>query len=214
MTRPDRARKVVALLKRHYGDAECALRHRNAYELVAATILSAQCTDTRVNLVTPALFKKYPVPADLARADRAELEAVIRSTGFFRNKAKSLVGMAKGLVEKHGGEVPRAMAELLELPGVARKTANVVLGTAFGIADGVVVDTHVSRIAGRLALTRATRPEKIEQDLMRLVPRGDWIDFSHRLIWHGRKVCHARNPLCAECPLGDVCPSRGKVSRA
>lgn len=210
MTRLERARRIVALLKRRYPGARCALRRRNPYELLVATILSAQCTDARVNLVTPALFAKYPGPGALARARRPGLERLIHSTGFYRNKARNLIGMAKALVGGHGGRVPRTMEDLLKLPGVARKTANVVLGTAFGIADGVVVDTHVSRIAGRLGLTRATQPEKIERDLMRELPRAEWIDFSHRLILHGRRTCRARSPRCAECPLGAICPSRAR----
>jgi endonuclease-3 len=208
MTRDDRARQIVARLRTHYPGVTTALAHRNAYELLAATILSAQCTDARVNLVTPSLFAAYPTPADLARADRAELEAIVRSTGFYRNKAKSLIGMARGLVERHGGEVPRSMAAMVELPGVARKTANVVLGTAYGMNEGIAVDTHVARVARRLGLTREADPPKIERDLMAVVPRPEWTEFSHRMIWHGRKICAARAPRCAECPLGDLCPSR------
>ena len=211
MTREERARKIVALLAKHYPDATCALAWRDPYQLLAATILSAQCTDARVNLTTPALFRRYPGAAALARADRAELEGLIRSTGFFRNKAKSLIGMAKGLVERHGGEVPRSMEALVALPGVARKTANVILGTAFGIAEGIVVDTHVIRLAGRMGLTRETDPVQIEQDLMAQVPRDRWIAFAHQLTWHGRKVCAARKPKCGECPVAAVCPGRGKA---
>ncbi len=211
MTREERAKKIVALLARRYPDATCALAWRDPFQLLAATILSAQCTDARVNLTTPALFRRYPDAAALAKADRTELEGLIRSTGFYRNKAKSLLGMAKGLVERHNGEVPRSMEALVELPGVARKTANVVLGTAFGIAEGIVVDTHVIRLAGRMGLTKETDPVKIERDLMALVPRDRWIAFAHQMTWHGRKVCDARKPKCGECPVATVCPSRGKA---
>jgi endonuclease-3 len=211
MTREERTRKIVALLAKHHPDAACALAWRDPYQLIAATILSAQCTDARVNLVTPALFRRYPDAAALARADRAELEGLIRSTGFYHNKAKSLLGMAQALVERHGGEVPRSMEALVELPGVARKTANVVLGTAFGIAEGIVVDTHVIRLAGRMGLTQEEDPVKIERDLMAVVPRDRWIAFAHQMTWHGRKVCAARKPKCGECPLAKVCPSCGKV---
>jgi len=211
MTREERARKMVALLAKHYPDAACALAWRDPYQLLVATILSAQCTDARVNLTTPALFARFPDAAALAKADRAELEGLIRSTGFYRNKAKSLLGMAKGLVERHGGRVPRTMAELIELPGVARKTANVVLGTAFGIAEGIVVDTHVIRLANRMGLTKETDPVKIEQDLMAVVPRDRWIAFAHQMTWHGRRVCSARKPKCEECPVATACPSRGKA---
>lgn len=201
-----RAAAIVDGLKKLYPDATCELDHKNAYQLLVATILSAQCTDVRVNLVTPILFRRWPTPAKLAAAEPAALEDVIRSTGFFRNKTKSLLGMARALVEDHGGKVPRTMEEMLELPGVARKTANVVLGTAYGIASGVVVDTHVMRLSQRLGLTRADEPKKIEADLMAILPQEEWIDFSHRLIWHGRRVCAARKPDCAACPL--PCPSR------
>jgi endonuclease-3 len=211
MTRDERARKIVALLAKRHPDATCALAWRDPYQLLAATILSAQCTDARVNLTTPALFARYPDAAALAKAGRAELEGLIRSTGFYRNKAKSLLGMAKGLVEKHGGEVPRTMEALVELPGVARKTANVILGTAYGIAEGIVVDTHVIRLANRMGLTEEEDPVKIERDLMALVPRERWIDFGHQMTWHGRRICDARKPACGECPIAKVCPSRGKV---
>jgi len=203
--RPD-ALAVAAGLAKLYPDATCELNHRNAFELVVATILSAQCTDARVNLVTPVLFKRWPNAKKLAGADPAELEDVIRSTGFFRNKTKSLLGMARTLVEKYGGEVPRTMDEMLVLPGVARKTANVVLGTAYGIPSGVVVDTHVQRLSRLLGLTRHEDPKKIEADLMKELPPTEWIAFSHRMIWHGRRVCIARRPACARCPL--PCPSR------
>jgi len=208
---PERLRKIVRTLARVYGDAHCALAHSNALELLVATILSAQCTDNRVNSVTAELFKKYRTAKDFADADPEELEAAVRSTGFFRNKAKSIRGAAARIVEEHGGEVPSTMEELLELPGVARKTANVVLGTWFGKATGVVVDTHVQRIAQRLQLTREDDPKKIEQDLMRLLPIEEWINFSHRLIWHGRRICTARKPKCGECPIAAECPSAGKI---
>lgn len=208
---PERLRKIVRTLARAYGDAHCALVHSNALQLLVATILSAQCTDNRVNSVTAELFRKYRTAKDFADADPKELEAAIRSTGFFRNKAKSIRGAAARIVEKHGGEVPSTMEELLELPGVARKTANVVLGTWFGKASGVVVDTHVHRIARRLQLTCEDDPKKIEQDLMKLLPIEEWINFSHRLIWHGRRICMARKPKCGECPIAEECPSAGKI---
>lgn len=198
---------LLDALERAYPNAVCALDHKNAYELLAATILSAQCTDKRVNMVTPALFARYPSPRQLAAARQEDVEELVRSTGFFRNKAKSLIGMAQGLVERHGGEVPKTLDELVKLPGVARKTANVVLGTAFGITSGVVVDTHVARISKLLGLTQHDDPVKIEQDLQRLLPREAWVPFSHRIIWHGREVCIARRPKCAECPLRALCPS-------
>jgi endonuclease-3 len=198
---------LLRLLKKQYPSADCALSHRNPLELIVATILSAQCTDKRVNLVTPALFKKYRTPGDYANASRAGLESEIRSTGFYRNKAKSIMGMARMLLSDHRGRVPRSMEELLALPGVARKTANVVLGVAFGKAEGIVVDTHVTRLAGRLGLSRQKSPEKIERDLMKIIPRSDWIWFSHALIAHGRAVCRARAPLCPECPVRASCPN-------
>ncbi|WP_437204985.1 endonuclease III [Planctomicrobium sp. SH664] len=204
-----RVRKIIAALKRTYPDAECALVHANAFQLLSATILSAQCTDQRVNLVTPKLFERFPEPADLARGSLEEIEEIIQSTGFFRAKAKSLKGMATGLVEHHGGEVPQQLAALVQLPGVGRKTANVVLGTAFGIPSGLVVDTHVKRITALLGLTTHHDPEKVEQDLMQLVPRKEWIMFSHRLIHHGRQICIARRPRCTECPLLKLCPRVG-----
>jgi endonuclease-3 len=190
-----------------YPDAHCALDHRNAYELLVATILSAQCTDARVNIVTPALFARFPTAHDLAEADREEVEQLIKSTGFFRNKAKSLLGMAQALVERHGGEVPSTMDELTQLPGVGRKTANVILGNAFGLNEGIVVDTHVTRITNLLGLTRERDAVKIERDLVRLFPRERWTMLSHLLIEHGRRVCVARAPRCGECPLADLCPS-------
>jgi endonuclease-3 len=211
-SKPDRAKRIVKLLAASYGDATCALVHSNPLQLLVATILSAQCTDVRVNLVTKDLFRRYKTAKDFAEADPKELEALIRSTGFFRNKAKSIRGAARLLVEKFGGDVPQTMEELLELPGVARKTANVVLGTWFKKATGVVVDTHVQRLSQRLQLTREDDPKKIEQDLMKLLPPEEWIDFSHRLIWHGRRLCTARKPKCGECPLAEVCPSAGKIA--
>lgn len=192
-----------------YPDATCELDHRSPYELLVATILSAQCTDARVNQVTPALFARFPDATTLAAADPIELEALIRTTGFFHAKAKSLLGMARGLVERHGGEVPTDLDALTGLPGVGRKTANVVLGTAFRIASGVVVDTHVSRLSSRLGLTAAPDPVAIEQDLMRQFPSDAWIDLSHRLIRHGRRVCAARKPACDRCPLAKLCPRVG-----
>lgn len=202
-----RAKTILARLKREYPDASCALHHGDAYQLLVATILSAQCTDARVNLVTPAFFARYPSPEDLARADRGEVEEIIRSTGFFRNKTRSLIGMAQALVADHRGEVPRTMEELRVLPGVGRKTANVVLGNAYGINEGVTVDTHVTRLSRLLGLTRHDDPVKIEQDLMQLFPREDWALLSHLLIFHGRQVCIARRPRCTECVLADLCPS-------
>jgi endonuclease-3 len=202
-----RAQKVLALLKREYPDAHCALNHHTPFQLLIATILSAQCTDARVNMVTPTLFARYPTPMSLAEAGQAEVEALIRSTGFFRNKAKNLIGMAGALVERHGGAVPRDMAALQMLPGVGRKTANVILGNAYGINEGVTVDTHVARLSGLLVLTEATTPEKIEQDLMVLIPKDDWTVVSHLLIWHGRRVCIARRPKCGECVIAGLCPS-------
>jgi endonuclease-3 len=205
--RTGRARKILARLKREYPDATCALHHQNALELVVATILSAQCTDARVNMVTPHLFAKYRTAADYAAADPRVLEKEIQSTGFFRNKTKSIIGMAQGLVERHGGEVPQTMEELTALPGVGRKTANVILGTWFGKNEGVVVDTHVHRLTRLLKLARQDDPVKIEQELMEIVPRDDWTWFSHTLIQHGRAVCIARRPRCGECVLNRLCPS-------
>ncbi len=207
VARRERVLEILRRLHAEYPDAHTSLDHRNAYELLTATILSAQCTDERVNQVTPALFRRYPAPADLAAAKTEELEELIRPTGFYRNKAKSLLGMAGALVERHGGEVPAAMAELVTLPGVGRKTANVVLGNAFGIDEGVVVDTHVRRVSGRLALTKHDDPEKIEQDLMQIVPRSEWTQLPHLFIYHGRAVCKAPTPRCEICVLNDLCPS-------
>jgi endonuclease-3 len=202
-----RARTILGRLKREYPAASCALHHDDAYQLLVATILSAQCTDARVNLVTPVFFARYPSPEALARADRGEVEEIIRSTGFFRNKTRSLIGMAQALVADHRGEVPRTMEQLRVLPGVGRKTANVVLGNAFGINEGVTVDTHVTRLSRLLGLTRHDDPVKIEQDLMPLFPREEWALLSHLLIFHGRQVCIARRPRCPECVLADLCPS-------
>jgi len=209
---PKRAREIARRLGSVYPGAHCALHHSSALELLVATILSAQCTDERVNRVTPELFRKYRTAEDYARADQATLEQEVRSTGFFRNKAKSIRGAAAALVRDHGGEVPQTMDELLKLPGVARKTANVVLGTWFRKAAGVVVDTHVRRLSQRLGLTRQEDPPKIEQDLMKILPPEEWIMFAHRLIWHGRRICGARSPRCEECALASCCPSAGKLS--
>lgn len=207
--RKTHALQVAQRLAKFYADAECALQHRNAFELIVATILSAQCTDARVNMVTPALFKKYPDPAALAQAKQDAVEELVKTTGFFRAKAANLIAMAQGVVEQHNGNIPQTLEELVKLPGVGRKTANVVLGTAFGIAVGVVVDTHVKRITALLGLTKATHPEKIEADLMELLPDQEWVNFSHRLIHHGRRICIARRPKCSECPLLDLCPRVG-----
>lgn len=204
---PERAAEIYDRLAMHYPDAHCALDFKNAYQLLVATILSAQCTDKRVNIVTPALFKRYRTPAALAVAKPADLEDMIKSTGFFRNKTKSLLGMAAAVVERHGGKIPEDMDDLVKLPGVGRKTANVVLGNAFDRNEGVVVDTHVSRLSQRLVLTRQTDPVKIEQDLVQLFPRERWTMLSHLLIEHGRQICEARRPKCEECFLSDVCPS-------
>jgi endonuclease III len=201
------ALEILSLLKTAYPDARCALDHQNAYQLLCATILSAQCTDARVNLVTPTLFQRYPTPVELARANPAELEEIIKSTGFFRNKTKSLIGMAQAVVADHGGEIPRTMEELRSLPGVGRKTANVVLSNAFGINEGITVDTHVTRLSGLLGLSRGTDAVKIEEQLMPLFHREDWGLLSHLLIFHGRQVCIARRPKCGECVLAQLCPS-------
>jgi endonuclease III len=203
------ARQVARALKRAYPDAKCALNHQDPYQLLVATILSAQCTDTRVNMVTPELFRRFPDPAHLAQAPPDELEDLIRSTGFFRAKARSLLAMAGQLVEQYRGKIPTRLAGLTALSGVGRKTANVVLGTAFGIASGVVVDTHVTRLARRLGLSKSKTPEQIEKDLMQLIPRSGWVDLSHRLIHHGRRICLARRPRCDACSLADICPRIG-----
>jgi endonuclease III len=202
-----RTRTIIARLNREFPDAKCALDHTSPLELLVATILSAQCTDARVNMVTPVLFAKYRSAADYAAADPAVFEREIQSTGFFRNKTKSILGMARALEEHHGGRVPDTMEALVALPGVGRKTANVVLGNAFGKNEGIVVDTHVGRISGLLKLTQETNPEKIERDLTALVPRKDWTIFSHLLILHGRKTCIARRPKCESCRINDLCPS-------
>jgi endonuclease-3 len=204
---PADAKEVVKRLHQLYPDAHCELNYRTPYELLVATILSAQCTDARVNMVTPVLFARFPTASALADADPAELEDIIRSTGFFRNKTRSLLVMAQALVESHGGQVPATMEALRVLPGVGRKTANVVLGNAFDINEGITVDTHVARLSGLLGFTQEVDPLKIEQDLMQLVPRRQWTLFSHLLIWHGRRVCIARRPKCAACVLSDICPS-------
>ncbi len=203
----ERAAEIFALLVKEYPDAHCALDHVDAYQLGVATILSAQTTDERVNMVTPILFERYPTPRDLAAADQEDVEAIIRSTGFFRNKAKNIIGFALGVTEEHGGEVPRTMAELHALPGVGRKTANVILGNAFGIDEGVVVDTHVKRISNLLGFTKQKTPEKLEQDLVSLFPSDRWTLLSHLLIFHGRQVCDARKPRCEACALSHLCPS-------
>ncbi len=207
--RKQRARKIVRVLAKTYADAVCALNHESPFQLLAATILSAQCTDERVNMVTPELFRRWPTAHELAEAAQADVEEVVRSTGFFRAKAGNLIGMAKGLVDNHDGELPQTLEELIALPGVGRKTANVLLGTAFGIASGVVVDTHVKRISQLLGLTDSDSPEQIERDLMDMLPEKEWINFSHRLIHHGRQICIARRPKCAECPLLTHCQRIG-----
>ena len=203
------AGRIARALATAYPDAVCALHHDSAYQLLVATILSAQCTDERVNKVTPALFKKYPTPAKLAEAEQSDVEDIIRSTGFFRAKANNLRGMARTLTDDFDGEIPKTVAEMTTLPGVGRKTANVVLGTIYGLATGVVVDTHVTRITNLLGLTTNTDAVKIEQDLMALLPETEWIDFSHRLIHHGRRICIARRPQCLECPLLKLCDRVG-----
>jgi len=211
-TDPARVRAILKGLDEAYPAATCALRHENAFQLLISTILSAQCTDERVNQVTATLFPKYPNAKAFAYANPAELEQEIRPTGFFRNKTKSIMGASKKIVEEFHGEVPRTMDQLLTLPGVARKTANVVLGTAFGISAGVVVDTHVLRLSERLDLTKNTEPKKVELDLMKVIPQDRWILFSHQLIWHGRRVCQARKPRCIECNLEQLCYSKDKTN--
>lgn len=210
-TSPQRVAEILRRLDATYPSVKCALHHKSAWELLVATILSAQCTDVRVNMVTPGLFAKYPTVQDLAAITPEQLEPMIRSTGFFRNKSKSVVGAARKVVEEFKGEVPQEMEQLLSLPGVARKTANVVLGSWFGKAEGVVVDTHVYRLSRRLELTGSDTPQKIEQDLMKIIPREKWIDFSHQLIWHGRKLCVARKPRCVDCPLENICHAADKT---
>jgi endonuclease-3 len=205
--RLQRTAEIIRRLRETYPDAKTALDHENAFQLLVATILSAQCTDERVNMVTPALFKRFPDAPTLAGAKPEELETMIHSTGFFRQKTKSLLGMAHAVVEHHGGQIPASMEQLTKLPGVGRKTANVVLGNAFHIDEGVVVDTHVNRVSNRLKLTTHAEPEKIELDLMQLVPRSEWTHFAHLLILHGRAICKAPTPRCEVCPLADICPS-------
>jgi endonuclease-3 len=202
---------VAKRLARHYADAQCALHFSSPLELLIATILSAQCTDQRVNMVTPELFRRFPKADDLARAPQSEIEGIIQSTGFFRNKAKNIKECCRKLVEEHNGEVPQDLEALVRLPGIGRKTANVVLGTAFGITSGVVVDTHVGRLSKRLGLTAHEDPIKVERDLMALLPRREWIAFSHRMIHHGRRICVARGPKCEICPLNEICPKVGVV---
>jgi endonuclease III len=210
-TSPERVAAILEGLRKAYPDVVCALHHKNAWELTVATILSAQCTDVRVNLVTQDLFKAFPTPKAMAAASLPELEELIRTTGFFRNKAKSIQGAARAVTEKFGGKVPQTMEEILTLPGVARKTGNVVLGSWYGIAVGVVVDTHVMRLSRRLELTRETAPEKVERDLMKIIPPDRWIAFSHELIHHGRQICVARKPRCVDCTLEKICNSGDKT---
>ncbi len=208
---PERIAKILRRLEAAYPNVKCALHHLNAWELLVATILSAQCTDARVNMVTPDLFRKFPTPKAMAEASLPAIEEEIRSTGFYHNKAKSISGAAKKIVREYGGKVPKTMAELLTVPGAARKTANVVLGVAYKIAEGVVVDTHVLRISKRLGLTTQTDPKKVEQDLMRIIPKDHWIQFSHELIHHGRQICIARKPRCIDCTLETLCHSADKT---
>jgi endonuclease-3 len=210
-TDPKRVAEILKRLEARYGGATCALVHRNAWELLVATILSAQCTDARVNMVTPELFAMYPTPESLANKKPEDIEPIIKSTGFYRNKAKSIIGAAKKINEEFGGKVPDSMEQLLTVPGAARKTANVVLGTWYKKAEGVVVDTHVHRISRRLELTKANNPKDIERDLMAVVPRKNWIDFSHQVIHHGRALCVARKPKCVECPLENICHAADKI---
>lgn len=210
-TDPKRVAAILGKLDEAYPVATCELKHENAFQLLISTILSAQCTDVRVNQVAETLYKKYPTPEAFAYANPTELQQDVRPTGFFRNKTKSIIGASKAILERFGGQVPRTMEEMLTLPGAARKTANVVLGTAYGIASGIVVDTHVIRISNRLDLTRNEDPKKIEQDLMQVIPKEKWILFSHQIIWHGRRVCQARKPKCAECNLEKLCYSKDKT---
>jgi len=208
---PERTAAILRALDEAYPNAVCALNHKTPWELLVATILSAQCTDVRVNMVTPELFRRFPTPAAMKDAPTAQLEDLIRTTGFFRNKAKSIKGAAQAIVERFGGNVPRTLDELITVPGAARKTANVVLGVSYGLAEGVVVDTHVFRIARRLHLAKGDTPQKVEEELMRILPREKWIDFSHQIIHHGRQVCIARNPKCNVCNLEQLCHSRDKT---
>ncbi len=207
--RAERAARIYQLLSTEYPAARCELEHEDAYQLAVATILSAQTTDQRVNLVTPVLFKRYPDVAALAAARQEDVEEIIRTTGFFRNKARNIIGFARAVMAEHDGEIPRTLAELVALPGVGRKTANVILGNAFGIEEGVVVDTHVKRLSARLALTAYEEPDKIERELMELFPRERWTMLAHLLIWHGRRVCEARRPRCEDCIVSKLCPSSG-----
>jgi endonuclease-3 len=211
---PERVQAILKALDEAYPEAVCALTHRSPWELLVATILSAQCTDVRVNMVTPELFKRFPTPAALAKATLPQLEALIRTTGFFRNKAKSIQGAARKIVAEFGGQVPQTLAELITIPGAARKTANVVLGVAYGKAEGVVVDTHVFRIAHRLGLAKGETPQKVEQELMRILPESRWIGFSHQIIHHGRAVCEARKPKCDRCNLEQLCTAKDKTWRS
>jgi len=210
-TDPQRVAAILAKLDEAYPNATCELKHENAFQLLISTILSAQCTDVRVNQVAETLYKKYPDAKAFAYATPSELEQDIRPTGFFRNKTKSVMGASKAILEKFGGQVPRTMEEILTLPGVARKTGNVVLGTAYGIASGVVVDTHVLRLSNRLDLSRNEDPKKVEQDLVKIIPQEKWIQFSHQLIWHGRRICHARKPKCVECNMESLCYAKDKT---
>lgn len=209
MTEKERKASVIKAVKAAYPKAGCSLKHRSVWQLMVATILSAQCTDERVNLTTPNLFKAYPTPKALGVAKQENVEKLIRSCGFYKNKAKNIIAASKMIAENYKGRVPKTMEELTKLPGVARKTANVVLGTGYGINDGIVVDTHVSRLSNRLGLSKNTEPEKIEKDLVKIVPREEWTNFSHQLIAHGHAICQARNPKCADCPLKTFCPSKG-----
>jgi endonuclease-3 len=210
-TSPERVAEILLILDEHYPEVECALTHDSPWQLLVATILSAQCTDVRVNMVTPVLFRRYPTAKAMMGATQAEIEEIIRSTGFFRNKAKSLLGAAKRVHEDFGGRVPETLAELVTIPGAARKTANVVLGVCFGKAEGVVVDTHVLRISRRLGLAKSTTPEKVERELMKILPQERWVKYSHQIIHHGRAICVARKPKCSECPLEQLCEAKDKT---
>jgi len=211
---PERVAAILKGLDEAYPSAECALIHRSPWELLVATILSAQCTDVRVNMVTPKLFRRFPTPQKMAKATLPQIEALIRTTGFYHNKAKSIQGAARKVVEEFGGQVPQTLAELITLPGVARKTANVVLGVCFGKAEGMVVDTHVFRIARRLGVAKGDTPQKVEQELMKVLPQSRWIGFSHQIIHHGRQVCEARKPKCDRCNLEPLCSSKDKTWRS
>ncbi len=213
-TSPERVAEILRILDEHYPEVECALVHESPWQLLVATILSAQCTDVRVNMVTPELFRRYPTAKAMMKATQGEMEEIIRSTGFFRNKAKSLLGAAKRVHEDFHDQVPETLAELVTIPGAARKTANVVLGVCFGKAEGVVVDTHVLRISRRLGLAKSTTPEKVEKELMKILPQDRWVKYSHQIIHHGRAVCVARKPKCGECPLEQVCEAKDKTWRS